>query len=80
MSLRMDHHSENPTWTNHVNAYGKWKEFAEDCNFDYDKMLRFKYIQTIEGDNGDEDSVPRGSSCPAAVFGELWGPQEKSQK
>ena len=57
MSLRMDHPSENPTRTNHVNAYGKWKEFAKDCNFDYDKMFRFKYIQTVEGDNGDEDSV-----------------------
>lgn len=63
MSLRMDHHSENPTRTNHVNAYGKWKEFADECGFGYKKMLRFKYIHTIEGDNGDEDSVPVFHVC-----------------
>ncbi|PWA64963.1 reverse transcriptase domain-containing protein [Artemisia annua] len=40
MTIHMDHHYENPTRTNHVNVLGMWKEFAEECHFDYDKMLR----------------------------------------
>ena len=63
MDVRMDIHSENPSRINHVNVYGKWMAFAEACEFDYDKMLRFKYMYTIEGDNGDEDSAPVFHVC-----------------
>ena len=59
----MDHHTENPTRINHVNAFGKWKEFTGNCGFGYHKILRFKYKYTIEGVRGDEDSIPVFDVC-----------------
>ena len=63
MTIRMDHHTEDPSRTNHVNVFGMWKEFAQECGFDYNKMLRFKYLHTLEGDHGEEDSMPVFHVC-----------------
>ena len=45
--LRMTHHKENPQRKNHVNAYGAWRQFGVDCDFEYTKMLRFRLVYVV---------------------------------
>ncbi|GJW49875.1 hypothetical protein Tco_0091226 [Tanacetum coccineum] len=64
MRIKMDRHLENPTRTNHVNIHGKWRQFGKACRFDYNKMMRVKYlytVQVLEDDN--QERIPVFNVC-----------------
>lgn len=46
-TVRMDHHKENPGRTNHVNMFGEWSWFGQECGFEYTKMLRFRLMYVV---------------------------------
>ena len=52
MSVKMEFHKEDPTRTNHINVFGEWREFAHDCMFGYEKMIRFKYMHLLNDLDG----------------------------
>ena len=56
ITVRMDHHHENPSRTNHVNMYGEWAWFGEQCGFGYTKMLRFRLMYSVNDLEGDEEA------------------------
>lgn len=47
LTLKMFRHKENPGRTNHVNAYGEWEVFGQQCDFEPTKMLRFKFMHVV---------------------------------
>ena len=53
MEVKMEFHKENPERTNHINIFGEWREFAGACGFDYDKMIRFKYMYIMTDLDGN---------------------------
>ncbi|PWA49721.1 hypothetical protein CTI12_AA481290 [Artemisia annua] len=55
-SVRMDHHYENPSRTNHVNMYGEWAWFGQQCGFGYTKMLRFGLMWVVSDLEYDEET------------------------
>ena len=55
-TVRMDHHHENPSRTNHVNMSGEWAWFGEQCGFGYTKMLRFRLMYSVNDLEGDEEA------------------------
>ncbi|PWA34749.1 Peptidase M28 [Artemisia annua] len=54
-SVRIDHHHENPSRTNHVNMYGEWAWFGQQCGFGYTKMLRFRLMWVVSDLEDDEE-------------------------
>lgn len=47
MEMKMVPHSDKPWRTNHIAVYGKWKKYAKDCSFAYDKVIRFRLMHFI---------------------------------
>ena len=52
MTVKMEFHTEEPDRTNHINIFGEWREFATECGFDYQKMIRFKYMYLLNDVDG----------------------------
>jgi hypothetical protein len=46
-TLKMDRIIKNPVRTNHVNAYGEWELYGQQCDFEPTKMLRFKFMHVV---------------------------------
>ena len=60
----MEPHKENPGRTNHVNAFGEWEQFGQDCHFQYNKMLRFRLVYVVTDLNGPQQiSYPLFHVC-----------------
>ncbi|PWA74007.1 hypothetical protein CTI12_AA250800 [Artemisia annua] len=47
MTVKMESHKEDPDRTNHINVFGKWREFARACRFYYEKMIQFRYMYLL---------------------------------
>ncbi|PWA59533.1 hypothetical protein CTI12_AA390850 [Artemisia annua] len=63
-SVRMDHHHENPSRTNHVNMYGEWAWFGQQCGFGYTKMLRFRLMWVVSDlEDAEETRYPVFHVC-----------------
>ncbi|GJY33959.1 hypothetical protein Tco_0418428 [Tanacetum coccineum] len=58
MTMKMNFHSEKLDRKNHLNATGQWKLFVEKCNFEYSKLIRFKFMY-MEDDKEAEDDEPQ---------------------
>lgn len=48
MRMKMDFHHENPSRINHINVYGPWREFAGRVGFRPRKLIRFRFMYTVE--------------------------------
>ncbi|GJY95323.1 hypothetical protein Tco_0511684 [Tanacetum coccineum] len=46
--VKMERHKEAPERTNHVNVLGRWRLFARENGFEYNKLIRFKYMHEVE--------------------------------
>ena len=55
-TIRMDHHKEKPSRTNHVNMYGAWASFGQQCGFQYSKMVRFRLMYVVTDLEGDQET------------------------
>ena len=55
-TIRMDHHRENPSRTNHVNMYGDWAWFGQQCGFQYSKMVRFRLMYVVSELEGEQET------------------------
>lgn len=51
-SVKMENHAEEPNRTNHIKVFGEWRDFADECGFAYDKMIRFKYMYLMNDLSG----------------------------
>ena len=47
MVMRRVPHTDKPWRNNHIAIYGPWKEYARDCSFAYDKVIRFRFMHFI---------------------------------
>lgn len=63
MEVRMQPHRENPERNNHVNLQGKWRLLAEKCDFQYTKIIRFKYMG-----NGEDADAREGQNTAFPIF------------
>ena len=52
MTVYLEYHKEDPDRINHTNLFGEWREFAGQCRFDYEKMIRFKYMYLLNDLDG----------------------------
>jgi hypothetical protein len=52
MTIKMEPHKEDPDRTNHINLFGEWRKFAHECRFDYNKMIRFKFMYLMNDLDG----------------------------
>ncbi|GJU61124.1 hypothetical protein Tco_1238890 [Tanacetum coccineum] len=54
MKMKMDRYLEKPSRTNHVNIHGKWRQFGKAYGFDYNKMMRVKYMYAVQALKDDQ--------------------------
>ncbi|GJX01473.1 reverse transcriptase domain-containing protein [Tanacetum coccineum] len=48
MRVKMKRHKEAPERTNHVNVLGRWRLFARANGFEYNKLIKFRYMHEVE--------------------------------
>ncbi|GKA99529.1 hypothetical protein Tco_0827523 [Tanacetum coccineum] len=56
-TMKMNFHSEKPDRKNHLNATGQWKLFVEKCNFEYSKLIRFKFMYMEDDKEAEDDEA-----------------------
>ena len=47
VDVDLEKHSDRPKSKNHVTINCRWKNIVEACNWEHNKMVRFKLVQEI---------------------------------
>ncbi|GJV74549.1 zinc finger, CCHC-type containing protein [Tanacetum coccineum] len=59
MRVKMERHKEAPERTNHVNVLGRWRLFARANGFEYNKLIRFRYMHEVEDLDAENEADRR---------------------
>lgn len=52
MTMECEH--EEPEMPGTVSVFGRWRMFAKECSFEFEKMIRFKFIHLKVDVNGND--------------------------
>ncbi|GJZ86786.1 hypothetical protein Tco_0658396, partial [Tanacetum coccineum] len=73
MKMKMDRHLEKPSRTNHVNIRGKWRQFGKACGFEYNKMMRVKYMYAVQSLYAPKETAgDHGTINHYEVIANMW--------
>ena len=65
VNVDLEAHSDRPNSKNHVTMKKNWKRIVHQCEWDDDKMVRFKLVGTVRD---DRVSLPNHNPVMIPVF------------